>query len=74
MEKDPFMMSDEELEQAFLAAKAEMGSPDTQYEADREDEADDDLEQPVDDEDSDNDADADESDVDSEADSSEVDS
>ena len=72
MEKDLYAMSDDELEQAFLAAKAEMGSPDTKYEEDREDEAEY-LEQPVDDEDSDNDADADEGDVDSGADSSDVD-
>ncbi|NCB97286.1 MAG: hypothetical protein EOM36_02865, partial [Bacteroidia bacterium] len=51
-------MSDEELEQAFLAAKAEIGSPDTQYEEARE-EAAEDLEQPVDNEDSDDDADMD---------------
>lgn len=51
-------MSDEELEQAFLAAKAEIGSPDTQYEEERE-EAAEDLEQPVDNEDSDDDADMD---------------
>ena len=72
MEKDLYTMSDEELEQAFLAAKAEMGSPDTQYEEVRE-EAEEDLEQPEY-EDSDDDADADGSDVDNEADSSDVDS
>ena len=72
MEKDLYTMSDEELEQAFLAAKAEMGSPDTQYEEVRE-EAEEDLEQPEY-EDSDDDADADGSDVGNEADSSDVDS
>ena len=72
MEKDLYTMSDEELEQAFLAAKAEMNSPDTQYEEVRE-EAEEDLEQPEY-EDSDDDADADGSDVDNEADSSDVDS
>ena len=30
MEKDLYSMSDEELESAFHAAKAEIGSPDTQ--------------------------------------------
>ena len=72
MEKDLYTMSDEELEQAFLAAKAEIGSPDTQYEEVRE-EAVEDLEQPEY-EDSDDDADADGSDADNEADSSDVDS
>ena len=73
MEKDLYNMSDEELEQAFLAAKAEIGSPDTQYEADREDEAEEDLEQPVDDEDSDDDADMDASEDEAEDDGSDVD-
>ena len=72
MEKDLYTMSDEELEQAFLAAKAEMNSPDTQYEEVRE-EAEEDLEQ-SEYEDSDDDADANGSDVDNEADSSDVDS
>lgn len=76
MSKDVWDLSDDELEAAFQAAKAEMGSPDTAYEEEREEEIEhEDLEQPVDDEDSDNDADADAdgSDVDSEADSSDVD-
>ena len=61
-------MSDEELEAAFLAAKADVGSEPTQYEEEHED-----LEQPVDDEDSDNDADMDASEDDAEDDGSDVD-
>ena len=61
-------MSDEELEAAFLAAKADVGSEPTQYEEEHED-----LEQPVDDEDSDNDADTDASEDEAEDDGSDVD-
>ena len=63
MSKDVWDLSDEELEAAFQAAKAEMGSPDTAYEEEREEETEhEDLEQPVDDEDSDDSADTDVSD------------
>ena len=61
-------MSDEELEAAFLAAKADVGSEPTQYEEEHED-----LEQPVDDEDSDNDADTDASEDEAEDEGSDVD-
>ena len=63
MSKDLYDLSDEELEAAFQAAKAEMGSPDTAYEEEREEEHEaEDLEQPVDYEDSDDSADTDVSD------------
>lgn len=63
MSKDVWDLSDDELEAAFQAAKAEMGSPDTAYEEEREEEIEhEDLEQPVDDEDSDDSADTDVSD------------
>ena len=63
MSKDVWDLSDDELEAAFHAAKAEMGSPDTAYEEEREEEIEhEDLEQPVDDEDSDDSADTDVSD------------
>jgi hypothetical protein len=63
MSKDVWDLSDDELEAAFQAAKAEMGSPDTAYEEEREEEHEaEDLEQPVDDEDSDDSADTDVSD------------
>lgn len=70
MSKDVWDLSDEELEAAFQAAKAEAGSPDTAYEEEHEAEG---LEQPVDDEDSDNDADTDVSEDDTEDDGSNVD-
>ena len=74
MSKDVWDLSDDELEAAFQAAKAEMESPDTAYEEVHEEvEEAEDLEQPEY-EDSDDDADADGSDVDNEADSSDVDS
>ena len=48
MSKDVWDLSDDELEVAFQAAKAEMGSPDTAYEEEREEEIEhEDLEQPV---------------------------
>ncbi|MFW9601981.1 MAG: hypothetical protein ACMV1B_06660 [Prevotella sp.] len=63
MSKDVWDLSDDELEAAFQAAKVEMGSPDTAYEEEREEEHEaEDLEQPVDDEDSDDSADTDVSD------------
>ena len=63
MSKDVWDLSDDELEAAFQAAKAEMGSPDTAYEEEREEDIEhEDLEQPVDDEDSDDSADTDVSD------------
>ena len=68
MSKDLYDMSDEELEAAFLAAKADVGGEPTQYEEEHED-----LEQPVDDEDSDNDADTDASEDETEDDGSDVD-
>ena len=68
MSKDLYDMSDEELELAFLAAKADVGGEPTQYEEEHED-----LEQPVDDEDSDNDADTDASEDETEDDGSDVD-
>ena len=61
-------MSDEELEAAFLAAKADVGSEPTQYEEEHED-----LEQPVDNEDSDDDADTDASEDGAEDEGSDVD-
>lgn len=61
-------MSDEELEAAFLAAKADVGSEPTHYEEEHED-----LEQPVDNEDSDDDADMDASEDEAEDDGSDVD-
>lgn len=61
-------MSDEELEAAFLAAKADVGSEPTHYEEEHED-----LEQPVDNEDSDDDADTDASEDEAEDDGSDVD-
>ena len=61
-------MSDEELEAAFLAAKADVGGEPTQYEEEHED-----LEQPVDNEDSDDDADTDASEDEAEDDGSDVD-
>ena len=61
-------LSDEELEAAFLAAKADVGGEPTQYE-----EAHEDLEQPVDDEDSDDSADTDVSDDEVEDEGSDVD-
>ena len=74
MSKDVWDLSDEELEAAFQAAKAEMGSPDTAYEEEREEETEhEDLEQPVDDEDSDDDADMDASEDEAEDDGSDVD-
>lgn len=68
MSKELFDMSDEELEAAFLAAKADVGSEPTQYEEEHED-----LEQPVDNEDSDDDADMDASEDEAEDDGSDVD-
>ena len=68
MSKELFDMSDEELEAAFLAAKADVGSEPTQYEEEHED-----LEQPVDNEDSDDDADTDASEDEAEDDGSDVD-
>ncbi len=68
MSKELYDMSDEELEAAFLAAKADVGSEPTQYEEEHED-----LEQPVDDEDSDDDADMDASEDEAEDDGSDVD-
>ena len=68
MSKELYNMSDEELEAAFLAAKADVGSEPTQYEEEHED-----LEQPVDDEDSDDDADMDASEDEAEDDGSDVD-
>lgn len=74
MSKDVWDLSDEELEAAFQAAKAEMGSPDTAYEEERKEETEhEDLEQPVDDEDSDDDADTDASEDEAEDDGSDVD-
>lgn len=61
-------LSDEELEAAFFAAKADMGNEPTQYEEEHED-----LEQPVDNEDSDDDADTDASEEEAEDDGSDVD-
>lgn len=61
-------LSDEELEAAFLAAKADMGNEPTQYEEEHED-----LEQPVDNEDSDDDADTDASEEEAEDEGSDVD-
>lgn len=61
-------LSDEELEAAFFAVKADMGNEPTQYEEEHED-----LEQPVDNEDSDNDADTDASEEEAEDDGSDVD-
>ena len=61
-------MSDEELEAAFLAAKADVGSEPTQHEEEHED-----LEQPVDSEDSDDDADTDASEDGAEDEGSDVD-
>ena len=68
MSKELFDMSDEELEAAFLAAKADVGSEPTRYEEEHED-----LEQPVDNEDSDDDADTDASEDEAEDDGSDVD-
>ncbi len=68
MSKELFDMSDEELEAAFLAAKADVGSEPTHYEEEHED-----LEQPVDNEDSDDDADMDASEDEAEDDGSDVD-
>lgn len=68
MSKELFDMSDEELEAAFLAAKADVGSEPTHYEEEHED-----LEQPVDSEDSDDDADMDASEDEAEDDGSDVD-
>lgn len=68
MSKELFDMSDEELEAAFLAAKADVGSEPTQYEEEHED-----LEQPVDNEDSDDDADTDASEDEAEDEGSDVD-
>lgn len=68
MSKELFYMSDEELEAAFLAAKADVGSEPTHYEEEHED-----LEQPVDNEDSDDDADMDASEDEAEDDGSDVD-
>lgn len=68
MSKELFDMSDEELEAAFLAAKADVGSEPTRYEEEHED-----LEQPVDNEDSDDDADMDASEDEAEDDGSDVD-
>lgn len=68
MSKELFDMSDEELEAAFLAAKADVGSEPTHYEEEHED-----LEQPVDNEDSDDDADTDASEDEAEDDGSDVD-
>ena len=61
-------MSDEELEAAFLAAKADVGSEPTQYEEEHED-----LEQPVDNEDSDDSADTNASEDEAEDEGSDVD-
>lgn len=61
-------LSDEELEAAFLAAKADMDNEPTQHEEEHED-----LEQPVDNEDSDDDADTDASEEEAEDDGSDVD-
>lgn len=61
-------LSDEELEAAFFAAKADMSNEPTQYEEEHED-----LEQPVDNEDSDDDADTDASEEEAEDDGSDVD-
>lgn len=61
-------LSDEELEAAFFAAKADIGNEPTQYEEEHED-----LEQPVDNEDSDDDADTDASEEEAEDDGSDVD-
>lgn len=68
MSKELFDMGDEELEAAFLAAKADVGSEPTHYEEEHED-----LEQPVDNEDSDDDADMDASEDEAEDDGSDVD-
>ena len=68
MSKELFDMSDEELEAAFLAAKADVGSEPTHYEEEHEY-----LEQPVDNEDSDDDADMDASEDEAEDDGSDVD-
>lgn len=46
-------MSDEELEKAFIEAKAEMGSPETTYEEVHEEEVVEDLEQPIEESDDD---------------------
>lgn len=61
-------LSDEELEAAFFAAKADMDNEPTQHEEEHED-----LEQPVDNEDSDDDADTDASEEEAEDDGSDVD-
>ena len=74
MSKDVWDLSDDELEAAFQAAKAEMGSPNTAYEEEREEKIEhEDLEQPVDNEDSDDDADTDASEDEAEDDGSDVD-